>query len=148
MADKMYWSQWGLPIRTRDDLLVDTVGEAYHPLVGSFSTGEDRISLRLHQTAMHAVEFVLSAGRGMWWKSVKVLSHRNRGHIQAECQTEGDDNWSSIARLDYPSPDDVLVLAKAKMFGIHTDMYEIPLRELNGGNIDGIRFTFSWVRDA
>ena len=67
---------------------------------------------------------------------------------QAECQTEGDDNWSSIARLEYTSSDDVLVLAKAKMFGIHTDMYEIPVRELNGGNIDGIRFAFYWARDA
>lgn len=43
---------------------------------------------------------------------------------------------------------ELLVFAKAKMFGVHTDVYEIPLRKLNDGDLKPMRVSRIWRRVA
>ncbi len=39
------------------------------------------------------------------------------------------------------------VFRKAKMFGAHTGMYELPLSERRVGALAGKRLAFAWTRD-
>ncbi len=148
MADKMYWTDWGIPFATRDRLAPSPGGES--SIRGTFvaPNWEDTIRLHLTQTHEGGTEFQLkSAPAVRWWKSVKVVNRYARGQIQGECQTQDDDSESGIVRLEGSNRLNLLIFAKAKMFGVHTDMYEIPLGELNGGVLDGIRFNFLWQKD-
>jgi hypothetical protein len=83
-----------------------------------------------------------------WWKGVLIFDQLSR--YFGEIWTQDDDHESDPVRL--PAEPDFLngwriELAKAKLFGVHTGMYSLPILALNGGSIRGKRITVTWVTD-
>lgn len=84
-----------------------------------------------------------------WWKAVLIFDQN--GRYFGEIWTQDEHHESHPARL--PAAPDFLngwriELAKAKLFGVHTGMYSLPILALNGGSIQGKLITFTWMKDA
>lgn len=105
---------------------------------------EDTISLTLAAAgSADDVEFVLETDSGVtWWKALEIWSSTGQKthHVDTENAQHGPLSFSVPA-------DDLtgsrLVLAKAKIFGIHTGMYEL----LNLSSFRGRSLQFLWQRD-
>jgi hypothetical protein len=105
----------------------------------------DRFTVRERAgTPGHLEVSLAKDARVTWWKAVKVLE-RGTGRIVTEQTLEGSDNGPRSLSIAEPEMDRVkLVLAKAKIFGIHTDLYEIyELREKLGRRVELV-----WLTDG
>jgi hypothetical protein len=113
---------------------------------GRFWDG-DVIDIRVQDSTLPGFEVCLRAAENVtWWKAIAVLDRhfrifdeiwRQDGRHDRECmhipipslgESENLQGWS-------------LELKKARILGVHTGMYRIPVHELNGGNWVGKRFT-------
>ncbi len=105
---------------------------------------EDTVSLQIsaHGGGSH-VELVLeSAPDVTWWKALEVSSHT--GVLLGRAETVDADhgpNAKAIGASDLPAAR--LILAKAKIFGVHTGMYELRNLDAHAGQ----RLHFIWQRD-
>lgn len=105
---------------------------------------EDTISLTLGRAANPGeVEFILeTASNVTWWKALELRSRAG----QMVSQVETQDANHGPRRFTVPADALVgarLTLAKAKLFGIHTGMYELQ----NLSPYRGRSFHFLWQRD-
>jgi hypothetical protein len=79
-----------------------------------------------------------------WWKGLRVLSRE--GNQLGVSETQDNNHSGGIMLFPASSlPGMKLELWKAKLFGIHTGMYDLPLDPLERWG--GTRFIFNWVRD-
>lgn len=79
-----------------------------------------------------------------WWKALKLMQ-RNGGGIIREVITEESNHGPGTLVIDsseYSSSR--IVFAKAKIFGIHTDMYEL----FEIAEKDGLTLNFTWIADG
>jgi hypothetical protein len=105
---------------------------------------EDTISVTISPAASpDDVEFVLeTAPEVTWWKAIELRSADGAMTAQRETQDSDHGPHSFSAHAD-DLVGSRLTLAKAKIFGIHTGMYE--LQNLSGQR--GSRIHFLWQRD-
>ncbi|MGH2959038.1 MAG: hypothetical protein ACRDKE_05495, partial [Solirubrobacterales bacterium] len=106
---------------------------------------EDRITTTISPaTDPTTVEVVLVAGpKVTWWKSIEVKTLIPLPFGVAE--TDGPKRGPITIKIPNALAADLRVkFSKAKMFGVHTGMYE--LRTL--GALTGKRVTFEWVDDV
>lgn len=79
-----------------------------------------------------------------WWKGLRLLA--GDGAQLGVSETQDDNHAGAI--MVFPAnelADKKLELWKAKLFGIHTGMYDLPLAPL--GRWGGTRFIFHWFKD-
>ncbi len=92
------------------------------------------------------VTIVLSTALSVtFWKAIKLMG-RGNGRIIREVITEGTNHGPTpILEIDVSEFDTSrIVFAKGKIFGIHTDMYELfEIREK-----EGLTLTFNWIADG
>ena len=98
----------------------------------------DKFRVRITSGTPNHLNVTLSTPPNItWWKAIKLVD-RNTGRVLNEVSTQ--DNMHGPVTLSIPGTEfgtAKLVLAKAKIFGIHTEMYEIyELIEKSGNNID------------
>ena len=104
---------------------------------------EDTISLTLSPDTAGSVNIVLEKTPSItWWKALEVYSAQNQlcGRVEMQDATNGPSSMR-IQTTDLAGAR--LVIAKAKLFGVHTPMYEI--RHLT--QFDGQQLHFLWERD-
>jgi hypothetical protein len=105
---------------------------------------EDTVSLEIsaHDSGP-LLELVLETAPDVtWWKALEVRSLS--GELLARVETHDADHGPEVATVEASLlPGARLVLAKAKVFGAHTGMYE--LRDLDAHV--GERLRFRWQRD-
>lgn len=79
-----------------------------------------------------------------WWKAVKLLRVSDNSIIREVTTQDSNHGPVSFEATESEIAGAKLVLAKAKLFGIHTDMYEIfELRDRLGQQIE-----FNWIVDG
>lgn len=83
-----------------------------------------------------------------WRKELQLLDGDDR--LFWSVFTQDDQHESAVIRI--PAARDFLAgysldLCKAKALNFLTGMYRVPVLELNGGAIDGVRITFTWRSD-
>jgi hypothetical protein len=79
-----------------------------------------------------------------WWKGLRVLSAS--GNQLGVSETQDNDHAGGIMLFPIASLSGMkLEIWKAKLFGIHTGMYDLPLDPLV--NWGGSRFIFHWFKD-
>lgn len=115
---------------------------------------EDVITCRTEQTGLgpHEVEFQLQFDEPAltWWKGIRVVTHGDFFNPERQWGTsEVQDDVRSGAVLRF-SVEDIrphrLQVWKAKLFGVHTCMYELDLGEMPE-TFRGHRVVFGWFRD-
>jgi hypothetical protein len=121
MADRISWADFP---RLRDYDVFDVVESNGTP-------GQLNISLSTVSTVT-------------WWKSVKLVD-RTTNRIVHEAQLQDANHGPTPFTVnDTEAATSKLVIAKAKIFGVHTDMYEIyEVGEKMGRNI-----TLTWLTDG
>jgi hypothetical protein len=122
MADRIGWSNFPT-LRDFDNFaVIETTG----------TPGEINITLQTNP-------------RVTWWKSIKFVEISSGRILLPEAQMQDSDHGPRsirIATSDYSRHK--FVIAKAKIFGIHTDMYELfELSEKDGRNI-----SLTWQTDG
>jgi hypothetical protein len=128
MADLIWWAQisQGRVLGDNDQFQVD---------VRDDTPGRFRVQLR--------TSFDIE-----WWKG--IFLYRGDWVIGAS-ETERYDRVGSIIDIETPTSETIdiyqLELAKAKMFGIHTGVYRLPVEDINGGAINSKLIVFTWLRD-
>lgn len=151
MADRLYWSELERSF-IRDswpgavERAFEGAGIVTFPLI-FIRKNEDWINTGVSDTDPGRTEFQLATAQPMWWKSLS-LHQWDEGPVVASCETQ--DERTVAPALSFRSADIApywLVLSKAKFLGVHTDMYKIPMQELNRGDFYGKRFSFLWERD-
>jgi hypothetical protein len=105
---------------------------------------EDDIGLtRGFASSSATIEFTLQSATGVtWWKAIELIAPN--GDV-AQSRSTQDGNHGPTAVMSIPANargSFRLRLSKAKIFGIHTGMYELDL-----GNEAGRRLDFQWMRD-
>lgn len=114
--------------------------------LGSFPdlSVEDTISLtRSSSGSAEDAEFILESGPGItWWKGIAIYSAT--GALLGRASTQDATTVSDVVRVPGALlPGAKLVFAKAKMFGVHTGMYEMIDLAAHRGR----RLHFLWQRD-
>lgn len=104
---------------------------------------QDTISLTISPDTPGVVTIVLEKIPGMtWWKGIEVYAAN--GTLLARAQMQDGNNGPSQIIIPIASLNGAkLVLAKAKMWGIHTGMYELSGLSAHNGQ----RLHFLWQRD-
>lgn len=111
------------------------------PLLRDF----DRFTIDESGGMPNQVKFILKTGAIVtWWKALKIL--RRDGSLVNEVTLQDSNHGPTmeliINQADYSNMK--LVFAKAKIFGIHTDMYELfEFEEMNGRTL-----TLTWETDG
>lgn len=104
---------------------------------------EDTVSLELIPGTPNMVTFVLEKASSItWWKAIEVYS--SSGQLLRRAELQDANNGPSeftISTTDLVNAK--LILAKAKIFGIHTPMYELQGLTAHAGQ----RMRFIWLRD-
>lgn len=113
----------------------------------------DRITLTSQPLASipaNQVEICLGTAASVtWWKNLKVQDAPGfaeyNGAIYADLQTQDSNHGTVCQRVStFTLSHAFLVFGKAKLFGIHTDMFFVR-EHLNGSG--GTRLTFTWNAD-
>ncbi|XXF76292.1 hypothetical protein P2318_24980 [Myxococcaceae bacterium GXIMD 01537] len=91
------------------------------------------------------IRITLTLGQGItWWKGL-MLCRRDRSGTQALIDLQDNNRTATVEVRPEDLRTNDLVLGKAKVFGIHTNMYcvEDASISMRGGNA----YTFTWVKD-
>lgn len=96
---------------------------------------------------MDEVELAFQNGPAIrWWKEVQAYDANDRR--VASLGAQDDDHALKFTRINVNDlRGGKFIFEKAKMFGVHTGMYQLFLSEDDINFMAGKRLTFMWVRD-
>jgi hypothetical protein len=107
------------------------------------------------------VEIVLASSSNVrWWKGITIFKgitapqadYKMRYVRFKHIDTQDDDKSESSGVINVSDLGDYsyLVFEKAKAFGVHTEMYQLPLvdKDTKKFKYAGYRLTFTWERDG
>jgi hypothetical protein len=106
---------------------------------------EDSVTAAFTTTAKPGqVQYVLTAGPNVtWWKGIRVTD--KAGKVLASDFTQDAKHRTAMLTVGKAAVTNgaYIIFSKAKTFGVHTDMYTVPIPPADLG----YRIDINWVRD-
>ena len=114
---------------------------------GTLLPDKDRISVQFSgHTTDGNIQITLTAAPNVtWWKSVGLWSSIQKTFVEAWTQDGHKTTTITVSPADVLDPNNIfLVFKKAKILGVHTNIYTLGrIDRLIGNNV-----TFSWLQDT
>lgn len=129
-----------------DDLDFASGDQVFHPSPNEIEKDGDRI-IWTQEPGLppDQIELVFSTAPNItWWKEIQVISPQGRRIASLAAQDDDHGPKSTVLRVAEVRGAK-LTFHKAKIFGIHTGMYELP-PDLDSKA--GHRLTFTWLTDG
>jgi hypothetical protein len=124
-------STTGLPLLTLDSFSQQlSDGDLVNIVIEAAGEPSDRVEVRLRTQA------------GMWFKGVE-MHFSGGGVVKLEAENGASSGIETLLLSSLSSV--AIVFVKAKTFGVHTPMYELPGKAL--AKLAGKRIIFDWMKD-
>ena len=120
-----------------------------HLIAGTRLSDGDAITASVTPTAGNQLQLALKTGHAVtWWKGIEVIDQNNQKIAFA--YTQDQNHGPACTTVTLSGVDGQLArveFQKAKVFGVHTGMYQIGPDALNNGKLSGVLITFNWTAD-